>query len=132
MRKLRLIGVAGLAVAAVTIPAAAAEAKQTKSACPKGWQAVPAQAVPPTQQSRDRNMNFIICAKPVAAPGNPHANVKDDRTNQNVPAFMWTSVLLDNQDPLQDIWVTINNLDGSGHYYLDPAPSDYEDDVELP
>ena len=132
MRKFRLIGVAGLAVAAVAIPAASAEAKQTKSACPKGWQAVGTQAVPPTQQSRDRNGNFIVCAKPVAAPGNPHINTKDDRTNETVPPFLWTSLLLDNQDPLQDIWLTINNLDNSGHYYLDPAPTDYDDDVELP
>ena len=132
MRKLRLIGVAGLTVVAVTIPVASAEAKETKNACPKKWQPVPSQAIPPSEMDRDRNDNQIVCAKvPENNGNNPHINVKDDRTNEVVPPTTFSTVGFDLQDPLHDIWVTINNLDNSGHYFLSPAPTDYEEDVEV-
>jgi hypothetical protein len=132
MKKLRLTGVAGLAVIAALIPAADAAAKQTKAACPKSWQPVPTQATPPGKKDRDKNGNFQVCAKPAGGSGNPHINVKDDRTNQTVLPIFWTDMLIDSADPLQDIWITINNLDTAPNYFLDPAPEDYTDDVEVP
>lgn len=128
MKKLRLIGIAGLALTALAVPVSEASAKQEKSACPKNWEAVPTQALPGT--SRDNNGNFIVCAKGPQG-SNGHFNVKDDRTNQNVPPFMWTAVLVNNQDPLQDIWVSINNLDSAPNYFLDPTPVDVQDDVPV-
>jgi hypothetical protein len=128
MKKLRLTGVAGLAVAAALVPAAAAEAKQTKIACPKSFEAVPTQALPGTLA--DLNGNFLVCAK--GPQGNGHFNVKDDRTGQNVLPFQWNLVSVSSQDPTKDVWVAINNLDSAPNYFLDPAPDQFVDDVELP
>lgn len=130
MRKLRLTGVAGLAIAAALIPAAGADAKQTKSACPKSWSPVPTQALPPGSNNKDNNMNFVVCAKGPQGSNN-HFNVKDDRTNNVVLPAFWNSVLI-SQEPLQDVWLAMNNLDSSPNYFLDPAPVDWVDDVELP
>jgi hypothetical protein len=128
MNKLRLTGVAGLAVAAALIPTADAAAKQTKSACPKSWQAVPTQAIPGT--GADTNGNFIVCAK--GPQGNGHFNVKDDRTNQNVLPAQWNLMLWNSQDPVMNVWLTINNLDSAPNYFLDPTPDQFMDDVEVP
>jgi hypothetical protein len=129
MKKLRLTGVAGLALAAVAIPVTDAAAKQTKSACPKSYQAVPTQAVPPGEKDDDRNDNFVVCAKGPQG-SNGHFNVKDDRTGQNVTPAQWTSILVA-QDPLQDIWISINHLDSAPNYFLDPLPVDVVDDVPV-
>ena len=131
MRKLRLIGGAGLALAALAMPVAGADAKQTKSACPKKWAPVPLQAAP-DRADRDRNGNFVVCAKSVDNQGNPHVNVKDDRTDQPVLPLFWSTALLDETDPYQDVFFVHNLLDFPGHYYLDPQPDQFDDDVEVP
>jgi hypothetical protein len=133
MKKLRLLGVAGLTLAAFTLPVATADAKQTKSACPKKWAPTPTQAFP-TDTSKDRNNNQVVCAKgPQGENGsNPHFNVKDDR-GQDVSPLMWGTLALDLTDPLQDVFITVNNLDlFPGLYFIDPTPQDFEDDVEVP
>lgn len=133
MKKLRLIGVAGLAVVAFMIPAASADAKQSTTGCPKKWAPVPTQAFP-TPQEKDRNMNGTVCAKgPQGENGaNPHFNVKDDQ-DQDVNPVLWSTLAIDLSDPLEDVFVVINNLDlFPAFYYLDPTPQDYEDDVEVP
>jgi len=131
MKKLRLIGVAGLTAAVCLIPVSSAAAKQTKTACPKKWAPATTQAFP-TPQDKDRNGNGVVCAKgPQGENGaNPHFNVKDDRTNEPVNPVMWSTMALDLQDPLQDVFMVVDNLDlFPGIYYLDPNPQDFEDDV---
>lgn len=132
MKKLRLAGVASLAIVAALVPVATADAKQTKSACPKKWAPTPTQAFP-TPQERDHNNNQLVCAKgPQGENGaNPHFNVKDDR-GEDVNPVMFSTMLIDPPDPVYDIFLVINNLDlFPGFYYLDPNPTDFEDDVEV-
>jgi hypothetical protein len=131
MRKLRLTGVAGLTVVAALIPVATADAKQSTTGCPKKWAPTPVQAFP-TPQNKDNNMNGLVCAKgPQGENGaNPHFNVKDDNTNQNVNPVMWSTLALDLTDPLEDVFLVINNLDiFPGSYTLDPTPQDFQDDI---
>ena len=136
MKKLRLIGVAGLTAAVCLIPVASADAKETKSACPKKWAPTPTQAFPvPTD--RDRNDNQVVCAKgPQGENGaNPHFNVKDDRTDENVNPVMFSTMAVDLTNPLEDVFLVINNLElFPALYYVDPLPQDleFEDDVERP
>jgi hypothetical protein len=133
MKKLRLVGVAGLTLAAFALPVATADAKQTKSACPKKWAPTPTQAFP-TDTSKDRNDNQVVCAKgPQGENGsNPHFNVKDDR-GEPVNPLMWGTLAIDLADPLQDVFIVVNNLDlFPGLYFVDPFPQDFEDDVEVP
>jgi hypothetical protein len=131
MKKLRLAGVAGLTALACTIPVATADAKQSTTGCPKKWAPTPTQAFP-TPPEKDRNNNQLVCAKgPQGENGaNPHFNVKDDHTDEPVNPVMWSTLALDLSDPLQDVFLVINNLDlFPGLYYLDPNPQDFEDDV---
>jgi hypothetical protein len=129
MRKLRLTGVAGLAVAAVLIPAGAADAKQSTTGCPKKWQPAPTMALPPGQfENRDHNNNGTVCVKGPQG-SNEHFNVKDDNTNQTVAPVFWYQFLFDETAVTEDVFIVIDNMNlypfGT---YLDPAPEDVTDD----
>jgi hypothetical protein len=133
MKKLRLAGVVGLTLVAAMVPVATADAKQVKAQCPKKWAPTPTQAFP-TDASKDQNNNQMVCAKgPQGENGaNPHFNVKDDR-DEEVNPVLFSSLAIDLTDPLQDVFIVINNLDlVPGFYYLDPIPTGYTDDVEIP
>ena len=120
MRKLRLIGVAGLAVAAIAIPSGSATAETLLYRCPDQYQPVPTQAVPPQKKDKDRNMNFVVCAK--GPQGNGHFNVKDDK-GETVSPTLWSITSVDTL-----AWLVTNNLDPTGVYSLDPEPEDVVDD----
>ena len=51
--------------------------------CPDGYQPVPLIALPPDQQDKDKNANFIACAKGPQG-SNAHFNAKDDKQPQYV------------------------------------------------
>jgi hypothetical protein len=128
MRKLRLIGVAGLTVAASMIPAAGAEAKDKTTGCPNGYEPTPAQALPPGQfQGADANQNGVVCAK--GPQGNGHFNVKDDKGNTVSPSQWSISTLTTN--PIMTLFMVTNFLDPTATYTLDPAPVEVVDDTPV-
>lgn len=129
MRKLRLIGVAGLAVVAAMIPTASADAKQSTTGCPKKWTPVPTQALPPGEfDDRDHNNNQQVCAKGPQGSNN-HFNVKDDK-NEDVNPVLWSTLLIDETSLTEDVYIVINNLAlFPGFYHLDPEPVDAVDDA---
>jgi hypothetical protein len=51
--------------------------------CPDGYEWVPAMALPPDQQDRDKNGNGIVCAKGPQG-SNEHFNAKDEKGIQYV------------------------------------------------
>src|SRR5918992_2826025 len=105
MRKLRLTGVAGLVVAASLIPAAAADAKQSTTGCPKKWEPAPTGALPPGEfENRDHNGNGTVCVKGPQG-SNQHFNVKDDQTNNTVAPVFWYSFLIDETPLTEDIFI---------------------------
>jgi hypothetical protein len=122
MRKLRLIGVAGLAIAAFAIPSSTtATAEDFVYSCPDHYQPVPKVAVPPSMKDRDYNNNLVVCAK--GPQGNEHINVKDDH-GEVVSPTEWDT------DPVAySAWLVTMSLDQSGTYTLDPTPVDVVDDI---
>jgi hypothetical protein len=128
MKKLRLTGVAGLAVVASMIPVAAADAKQSTTGCPKGWTPTTPAGLPPGQETRDRNGNGTVCAKGPQG-HNGHFNVKDDNTNQTVAPVFFSTLLIDETPLTEDVFIVIDNMDlYIGGVYLDPTPEDWTDD----
>ena len=131
MRKLRLTGVAGLVIAAVLIPAGAADAKQSTTGCPKKWEPATTMALPPGQfENRDHNDNGTVCVKGPQG-SNEHFNVKDDQTNGPVAPVFWSSLLIDSDElPVpQDVFIVIDNMNlYFGGVYLTPTVEDVADD----
>ena len=126
MRKFRLIGATGLAVAAFAIPASTASADTFIVECPDGYQPVPAQAIPPQKKDKDRNMNLFVCAKGPQG-SNQHFNVKDDH-GVVVDPLQWTAL----QVPNTNSWLVVEDLDDNIQYSLDPEPNwdlDVIDDI---
>jgi hypothetical protein len=124
--KLRLTGVAGLALAAFAIPASSAGAAQSTRECPDNYQPIPTQATPDTKKKeKDRNGNFIVCAKGPQG-SNQHYNVKDDK-GDTVSPIQWTAL----QIPTTNYWLIQEDLDPTAQYTLDPDPllDDIVDDV---
>ena len=123
MRKLRLIGVAGLAIAAIAIPSANSTAEDFVYSCPDYYQPVPRIALPPGEfDDKDQNNNFVVCAKGPQG-SNQHFNVKDDK-GEVVSPTEWDS------DPVAySAWLVTMSLDQWGTYTLDPQPTDVVDDL---
>ncbi|HEX8073432.1 MAG TPA: hypothetical protein VF545_00480 [Thermoleophilaceae bacterium] len=121
MKKLRLAGVAGLAVAASAFAASPASADTILVECPDNYEPVPTMAAPPDKQDKDNNDNGFVCAKgPLGS--NEHYNVKDDK-GEIVPPTVWSVT------PVSWTVFLINyNLQGTG-YSLDPTPTDVVDDL---
>jgi hypothetical protein len=123
MRKLRLIGVAGLAIAAFAIPTStSATAEDFVYSCPDQYQPAPKIAVPPSTRDRDRNSNLIVCVKGPQG-SNQHLNVKDDK-GEVVPPTEW-----DTEPVAYSVWLVTMSLDQWGEYMLDPTPEDVVDDI---
>jgi hypothetical protein len=125
MRKLRPIGVAGLAIAAFAIPASSASAAQSTRECPDNFQPVPAQALPQPKKDKDKNNNFMVCAKGPQG-SNQHYNVKDDH-GATVSPLEWTAL----QIPGTNYWLIQEDLTPGVQYSLDPEPllDDLVDDI---
>jgi hypothetical protein len=123
MRKLRLIGVAGLAIAAFAIPTStSATAEDFVYSCPDHYQPAPTIAVPPGSRDRDNNNNFVVCVKGPQG-SNQHFNVKDDK-GEVVSPTEWDT------DPVAySAWLVSMSLDQWGTYTLDPTPVDVVDDI---
>ena len=119
MRKLRLAGIAGLAIAAFAIPASIARADTFVISCPDHYEPVPTMAAPPEDQNKDTNNNAFVCAKGPQG-SNEHFNVKDDHgatlspTQWNITGY-GTFV----------VWYAT----GADASSLDPTPLDVVDDL---
>ena len=123
MGKLRLAGIAGLTIAAVAIPSTTAYADTFLVRCPDNYVPVPVTATPPGGKDKNKNGNLFVCAKGPQG-SNEHFNIKDDH-GEVVPPNEWNVTAI---GPMGSYLVHYG-LATTGTYTIDPAPSDFTDDL---